>query len=226
MTQFRLIVFVGMVLGAGVAVWSSTGLGTGVRPDGAEAAGVRVPASADDLSSAATQIVVDERVPLTIGASTSTAALAGYVRHEPDKSDLDRYRKLRLRAKNVGVELPRSIFGTAQMWSEIKDVEESYWRDIADARSERSRAMHKVAFRMRKENAGERVGNLGEFQRGNRSSGSSDREVMVSTGEGTYSIIVAPGMDAEVDRLDTDFRVLSAMCAEALAHVLRTHGAM
>jgi len=165
-----------------------------------------------DLSDAPAQSAV--RAPVTFAAGA----------HVPTQNEKSLYRSLRLRAKAVGVDLPREFNGSKALWTDIGHVSDAFSTDISAAKHARSQRLMRVASTKQPE---ERVGNPGEVVKTARTGSaalSGGASVFSSNNEGVYRIQVRGGEDPELDRLDETLRSLSLECAEALQHVLKSHG--
>jgi len=152
-------------------------------------------------------------------------ALESYVKHEPSKKQLSTYRRVRARARSIGVTLPTTVAGTKDLWVQLDQVDASFAAELASARSLRDKRLHSVAF---SKGNRERIAEPGSLQRVSRTK-NADRpgsDVYLSNSDGIYRVSVLPGEDAELDRYEDEYRAKSIHFVDAVSHVLREHGAM
>jgi len=144
----------------------------------------------------------------------------------PSRAQLSAFRRVRLRASSIGMDLPGYVRGPKEMWEQLEEVDRTYGPEVAAAKAARNQRLHALAYAKSKAGIRERVGDAGALQKVSRQGNQPSSSAFVASSEGTFRVDVSPGEDGEMDKLDAGMRELSVHYVEAASFVLREHGAI
>jgi hypothetical protein len=148
----------------------------------------------------------------------------GLAKHDATHLERWAYRRSQGSALAIGLKLPRFIDGPKEMWDDLVALDKTYEPEVSAAKDKKSSRL--MAYALKKQER-ERVGDIGKVVSASKIDRSGPGEtVHIGTPEGVFQVKVLPGEDAELDRLQDELKVLCTANADALMHVLRSHGVL
>ena len=148
----------------------------------------------------------------------------GLARPDADGHERWAYRRSLGSASAIGIKLPRFIDGPKEMWDDLVALDKAYEPEVSAAKQRKTDRARTLALKKQER---ERIGDLGKVVSASKLERSGPGEtVHIGTPEGVFLVKVMPGEDAELDRLQEELKVLRTANADALVHVLRSHGVL